>query len=163
MVITVQKKSRRKAACTVLQFVQFLEEVFKMSIYHEWFMAGADKITVKDPVKTVQKASNSFSPSVADSDTPTFVLTFDVAPIETSSTFDADPGDVRSLPPIRNTTGKPLLPAELWVSGLATFAEAWQIEGQHAPQYATALGKDGTGFYVRCRGWQWCEVVTAGN
>lgn len=129
-----------------------------MSIYHEWFMAGADKITVKEPVKTVQKASNSFLPSVADPDTPTFVLTFDVAPIETSSAIAANPLAVTALPPIRNTTGKPLLPPDLWAEGLSTFAEAWQIEGQHAPQYATALGKDGTGFYVRCRGWQWCEA-----
>lgn len=70
-----------------------------------------------------------------------------------------DPGDVRSLPPIRNTTGKPLLPPDLWVSGLATFAEAWQREGELCGQFATALGKDGAGFYVRCKGWQWCEAA----
>lgn len=70
-----------------------------------------------------------------------------------------EPVGVRPLPPIRNHTGKPLLPADLWVSGLPTFAEAWQREGELCGQYATALGKDDAGFYVRCRGWQWCEAA----
>ncbi len=66
--------------------------------------------------------------------------------------------NIVALPPIRNTTGKPALPPELWADGLATFAEAWQREGELCGQYATALGKDGAGFYVRCRGWQWANA-----
>lgn len=71
---------------------------------------------------------------------------------------DTDPVDVLNLPPIRNTTGKPLLPPDLWAEGLATFAEAWAIEGTLYEKYATALGKDGAGFYVRCPRWQWVDA-----
>ena len=54
-----------------------------MSAYHEWFMAGADKITAKKPAETVQKASNSFfaEPTVLPAPVTTdsaFTITFDV-------------------------------------------------------------------------------------
>ena len=53
------------------------------------------------------------------------------------------------LPPIRNTTGKPSLPAALWRSGLATFAEAWQERNRFYAEYETVVGMDNAGFFVR--------------
>ena len=63
--------------------------------------------------------------------------------------------DLGSLPPIRNHTGKPALPAGLWVNGLPTFAAAWQERTRLCPEYGTAVGQDAGGFFVRCPGWQW--------
>ena len=53
------------------------------------------------------------------------------------------------LPPIRNTTGKPSLPADMWVTGLATFAEAWQERNRFYAEYETVVGMDNAGFFVR--------------
>lgn len=75
-------------------------------------------------------------------------------------TFGDTAPDLRNLPPIRNTTGKPSLPVDMWVSGLATFAEARRRQLELG-EYGTALGQDKAGFFVRCPGWQWGEVSNA--
>lgn len=71
----------------------------------------------------------------------------------------AEPTDPAPLPPMRNHTGKPALPADRWVD-FATLAEALQARRQLSAQHATACGLDGeTGrYYVRGYGWQWAPI-----
>lgn len=64
--------------------------------------------------------------------------------------------DPAALPPMRNHTGKPALPAELWVD-FAMLGEALSAQRQLSAQHATVCGLDSaTGrYYVRGYGWQW--------
>ena len=73
----------------------------------------------------------------------------DISPI----TFVAT--DPAALPPMRNHTGKPALPAELWVD-FAMLGEALSAQRQLSAQHATVCGLDSaTGrYYVRGYGWQ---------
>ncbi len=46
------------------------------------------------------------------------------------------------------TAQPPPLPATLWVTGLATFAEARRLQRRLSERYVTRLGMGDTGFYV---------------
>jgi hypothetical protein len=84
-------------------------------------------------------------------DAQPFDLSFDTDTPATPPT-----GEPAPLPPMRNRTGKPALPADQWVD-CAALAEALQAQRQLSAQHATACGLDNqTGrYYVRGYGWQW--------
>jgi hypothetical protein len=68
---------------------------------------------------------------------------------------DATPTDDPQPAPVAST-GKPPLPAHLWIDDLTTLAEAIQAQAGLKPQYITAMGMDKeSGFYfVRCPNWK---------
>jgi len=118
-----------------------------MSVYHEWFMSGASKITVENPAKTVQKASNSFLATVVEAQAPSFVLAFDVAPEPTPETITED--NLSPLPPMRIRSTRPALPRHLWLSGLPA-AEALAHHRRLVGDYFCSCAPDADGWFVRC-------------
>lgn len=59
----------------------------------------------------------------------------------------------QTLPAPLPSPAKPPLPVNMWRAGLDTFADALKIANTIA-EYATAVGKGETGFFVRCPRWQ---------
>lgn len=133
-------------------------DMLKAGALFDWLTFAMGQLGVEvpplPPVAPTPSHAPVYSNTMMIKDAQPFDFNFESDPAPETTTDD----NVSALPPIRNATGKPLLPADLWASGLATFAEAWQREGELCDQYATALGKDGAGFYVRCRGWQWANA-----
>lgn len=124
-----------------------------MSIYHEWFMAGADKITVKKPAETVQTASNSF-PAVQTVSAPTvtdgaFTITFDVQPAPETLVKHSIADDLGNLPPMRMVSERPALPRDMWLGGLTPSA-ALAAHAKLKQDYFCSCGADAGGWFVRC-------------
>lgn len=118
---------------------------------------GADKLVQPQAAPVATSAPDPHT------DVRTALIIQDAQPFD----FDVEPGlvntvlpDGQPFPPIRNTPGKPSLPADLWVNDLATFAEATQVQRRLCSEYTTSLGHDSqTGlFYVRCPRWQWVDA-----
>jgi hypothetical protein len=84
---------------------------------------------------------------------PAFALAFEPKP-EPPADASTDPAPP---PPMRNHTGKPALPADQWVDGIATQADALRIQKTLTTDYATACGHNNVSgrYYVRGYGWQW--------
>lgn len=141
-------------------------------------MVQADRQSVLTAIKTVNMQRTAMAGCGADklaqpqvvtatpephSDVRTTLIIQDAQPFD----YEVVPGPVNTVlpdgqpfPPIRNTPGKPSLPADLWVNDLATFAEATQVQRRLCGEYAISLGHDRqTGlFFVRCPGWQWLNA-----
>lgn len=109
------------------------------------------------PVKVTLAPSNKVRN--LDYDAPVTADMLREAGLATNPAPIAEPTDPAPLPPMRNHTGKPALPADRWVD-FATLAEALQARRQLSAQHATACGLDGeTGrYYVRGYGWQWAPI-----
>lgn len=52
------------------------------------------------------------------------------------------------IPLMHMRTGRPPLPRDNWVTGLATFAEAHRVQLDLTARYITALGLGTDGYYV---------------
>ena len=61
---------------------------------------------------------------------------------------------------LQSTATKPPLPAELWVTGIATFAEARKVQRSFTGRYVTHCGRGEAGFYVAGPNSGLCAVVT---
>ena len=61
---------------------------------------------------------------------------------------------------LQPTATKPPLPAELWVTGIATFAEARKVQRSFTGRYVTHCGRGEAGFYVAGPNSGLCAVVT---